>query len=118
MTRLAVACCRFLGVENLSTWAHELIHAADDRLGHLEEKGQHWASETVAELGGAILLECLGHSVESDRGGCFQYIKSYAERNGKDVLGACMKVFKCTCEAVSFVLETAERLSDQQTVAA
>jgi hypothetical protein len=50
-----------LGVENLSTWSHELIHAADDRLGHLEEKGQQWARETVAELGGAILLECLGY---------------------------------------------------------
>jgi hypothetical protein len=30
-----------LGVKNLSTWAHELIHAADDRLGHLTERGQH-----------------------------------------------------------------------------
>jgi len=37
-----------LGVKNLSTWAHELIHAADDRLGHLTERGQHWRSETVA----------------------------------------------------------------------
>jgi hypothetical protein len=86
-------------VENLSTWSHELIHAADDRLGHLEEKGQHWASETVAEPGAAILLERLGYSVESDRGGCFQYIKSYAEKEGKDVLGACLRVFKRTCES-------------------
>ncbi len=58
-----------LGVENLSTWAHELVHAADDRLGQLKERGQHWRSETVAELGGAILLEILGHDVESDRRG-------------------------------------------------
>ncbi len=36
-----------IGVENLSTWAHELIHAADDRLGELKERGQHWRSETV-----------------------------------------------------------------------
>ncbi len=49
-----------LGVENLATWAHELSHAADDRLGNLTERGQHWRSETVAELGGAILLSCLG----------------------------------------------------------
>ena len=40
-----------LGVENLSTWAHEFIHAADDRLGHLTENGQHWRAEAVAELG-------------------------------------------------------------------
>jgi hypothetical protein len=107
-----------LGVENLSTWTHELIHAADDKLGHLAEKGQHWASETVAELGGAILLECLGYTQDSDRGGCFQYIKSYAEKNGKDVLGACLKVFKRTCEAVAFALESAEKLCQQQAAAA
>nr|MBA2704590.1 hypothetical protein [Blastocatellia bacterium] len=45
-----------LGVKNLSTWAHELVHAADDKLGHMTERGQHWRSETVAELGGAIVL--------------------------------------------------------------
>lgn len=49
-----------IGVENLSTWAHELVHAADDRLGELKENGQHWRSETVAELGGAVLLSCIG----------------------------------------------------------
>ncbi len=41
-----------LGVENLSTWAHELCHAADDRLGNLQERGQHWRSETVASWAG------------------------------------------------------------------
>jgi len=65
-----------VGVKNLSTWAHELIHAADDKLNNLEEKGQHWRSETVAELGGAILLECLGLEQDSDRGECFRYIES------------------------------------------
>jgi hypothetical protein len=72
----------------------------------------------VAELGGAVLLECVGYSVESDRGGCFRYIQSYAEKDGKDVLGACLKVFNRTCEAVAFVLETAERLSERQPTAA
>ena len=62
-----------LGVENLSTWAHEMIHAADHRLGNLKERGQHWRSETVAELGGAILLECLGLEADADRGGCWKY---------------------------------------------
>src|SRR5262245_32427355 len=61
-----------LGVQNLATWAHELVHAADDRLGQLTERGQHWRSETVAELGSAILLECLGYALEADRGGCWE----------------------------------------------
>ncbi|MFH1268631.1 MAG: ArdC family protein, partial [Planctomycetota bacterium] len=71
-----------LGVENLATWAHELCHAADDRLGNLKERGQHWRSETVAELGGAVLLEALGYDVESDRGGCWEYVQAYATDAG------------------------------------
>src|SRR5207249_2400384 len=55
-----------LGVRNVSTWAHELVHAADDRNGTLREFGQHWRSETVAELGGAVLLELLGMGQEAD----------------------------------------------------
>ena len=48
-----------LDVQNLATWAHELVHATDDRQGQFTERGQHWRSETVAELGGRV-LECLG----------------------------------------------------------
>jgi hypothetical protein len=44
-----------LGVQNLATWAHELVHAADHHRGALVEDGQHWRSEIVAELGGAVL---------------------------------------------------------------
>jgi hypothetical protein len=69
-----------LGVKNLSTWAHELIHAADDKLGNLTERGQHCRSETVAELGGAILLEALALQQDSDRGGCFEYVKLTRQR--------------------------------------
>jgi len=77
-----------IGVENLSTWAHELIHAADDRLGTLTERGQHWASETVAELGGAVLLCCVGRDHDADLGGCWQYIRHYAEENHKEPIEA------------------------------
>jgi hypothetical protein len=48
-----------LAVRNLSTWAHELIHAADFRLRTMD-RGKLDA-EVVAEFGGAILLECLCH---------------------------------------------------------
>ena len=70
-----------LGVKNLSTWCHELVHAADYRLGTLKERGQHWRSETVAELGGAILLEALGMEYDADRGGCWNYIQQIQELN-------------------------------------
>lgn len=105
-----------VGVYNLSTWAHELIHAADDKLGNLKEKGQHWRSETVAELGGAILLECMGEVAESDRGGCWEYVKNYAADADMDVAKACMDVLERACKAVELILDTAEALkAGQQT---
>jgi hypothetical protein len=100
-----------LGVKNLATWAHELIHAADDRLGNLTEQGQHWRSETVAELGGAILLEALGYETDSDRGGCFEYVQHYAQEKGLDTVQACMSVLKRTCEAVNLLLTEAGKLA-------
>ena len=102
-----------VGVENLATWAHELIHAADDRNGTLKERAQHWRSEVVAELGGAVLLECLGLMEESDRGGCWQYVRQYAEGENKDPLMLCGQVSDRVCRAVARLLEEAEGLQAQ-----
>jgi hypothetical protein len=99
-----------LGVKNLSTWAHELVHAADDRNGSLKEKGQHWRSEMVAELGGAVLLEILGFKQEADLGGCWEYIKEYAEGEKIAVAEGCMRVLDRTCAAVGLILDTAEQI--------
>lgn len=97
-----------LGVTNLSTWCHELVHAADDRNGKL--KGKTISRETVAELGGAVLLSILGFEHEADLGGCWEYIQSYAKKGGSDVLAACGAVLDRTCEAVALILDTAEEL--------
>jgi N-terminal domain of anti-restriction factor ArdC len=99
-----------VGVKNLSTWAHELVHAADDKNGTLKEKGQHWRSETVAELGAAVLLEILGFKYEADLGGCFSYIQTYAEKEKISVTEACMKVLDRTCAAVALNLDVAESM--------
>jgi N-terminal domain of anti-restriction factor ArdC len=99
-----------LAVKNLSTWAHELIHAADDRNGSLREMGQHWRSETVAELGAAVLLEILGWQHDADLGGCWEYVKHYAQQEKMPVTEACMKVLDRTCAAVGLILDTAEQI--------
>lgn len=99
-----------LGVENLSTWAHELIHAADHRLGNMKEKGQHWASETVAELGGCILLHLIGQPDAADSGGAWEYIQKYATANELDPLSACIKMLDRTCQAVALILDTAMKV--------
>jgi hypothetical protein len=100
-----------VGVKNLSTWTHELVHAADHRNGNLKELGQHWRSETVAALGGAVLLRVLGHDHHADLGGCWEYVRWYAKRAGLEVIDACGKVLKRTCDAVALILDAAEELA-------
>ncbi len=100
-----------LGVKNLSTWAHELVHAADDRAGNLAERGQHWRSETVAELGAAVLLRLLGHDAEADLGGSFRYLSGYALERGMHVAETCGLVLDRTCQAVRLVLDTAAEIA-------
>jgi len=98
-----------LGTENLSTWAHELVHAADHRLGNLVARAL--AAEVVAEFGGAILLECLGYSVESDRGGAFAYLRRHCEEKKRSLPGACTELLDRTCGCVALLLEEAESVA-------
>jgi hypothetical protein len=100
-----------LGVRNVVVWAHELMHAADRRLGQLTETGQHWRSETVAQLGAAILLTILGNGVEADLGFTWQYVTSYAKDAQIEPITACTRVLKRTCDAVALILNTAETLT-------
>ena len=99
-----------VGVENLATWAHELTHAADDRLGKLTERGQHWRSETVAELGASTLLSILGMDADADLGGCWEYVSAYAREAKLEPIVACQRVLTRTCDAVALILDTAESL--------
>ena len=96
-----------LGVKNVATWAHELVHAADDRLGALTEKGQHWRSETVAQLGATVLLTLLGEPVQADLGFTRDYIAGYAKDGGLDAATACCRVLDRTCRAIRHILDTA-----------
>jgi hypothetical protein len=107
-----------LGVANLSTWTHELVHAADDRLGQLRQSST-LSREVVAELGGAILLEALGQTVESDRGGAYDYIRRYAEKENRTAFDVCSELIERTCRCVEHILQTAEEIAgDAGTVAA
>jgi hypothetical protein len=96
-----------LGVANLSTWAHELVHQAEHRLGTLTVgNGQDRENEIVAELGGAVLLTLLGHKTGADWGGAYRYIRSYA--NGKDndrLLREVMRVTNRMANAVRLILD-------------
>jgi len=100
-----------LATENLATWAHELVHAADHRLGTFTGKGI--ASEVVAQLGASILLECLGHPDKSDPGGTYRYIEGYCKEHDRKVLPICTELLERTCRCVSFLLDEAERIAHE-----
>ena len=107
-----------LGVENLSTWGHELVHSADDRLGTLTRRiGQQLDNEVVAEFGGSVLLECLGFTAQSDRGGAFEYIEAYAKQHDKSAIGVCTDLIERTCACVVHILESARELAAGETEA-
>ncbi len=103
-----------LGVKNLATWSHELVHAADDRVQGGLKGGQHLDQETVAELGGAVLLQALGFDHESDLGGCWRYIDGYCQRERKDPVAVCQKYLERVCKAVALILDTADELTAAQ----
>lgn len=96
-----------LVVDNLSTWAHELIHAADDRAGNLTERGQHWRSETVATFGSAVLLSLIGHGEHADLGGAYSYIEGYAKEAKLSPVQAALKTLDRMHVAISLILEQA-----------
>jgi hypothetical protein len=97
-----------LSVENLSTWGHELVHAADDRLGAMRPSPKQ-QREVVAELGGAVLLECLGYETESDRGGAWDYIQGHTETPA-EAFRLSSDLLERTSAAVALILETAREL--------
>jgi len=103
-----------LGVKNLATWTHELLHAADHRLGNLQESGQHWRAETVAELGGAVLLCLLGRQGDADLGGCWRYVQKYASEAGIEPVEACGRVLDRMAGAIALILDTAQQIEQEE----
>jgi hypothetical protein len=97
-----------VAVENLSTWAHEIIHAADDRCGTLTQAwGQQPDNEIVAEVGGAVLCIVAGHEDAADLGGCYEYCNKYLG-DAKDPVQAAGKLIDRICAAVNLVMVQAQ----------
>jgi len=94
---------------SLETWAHELVHAADDRLVGLRG-GQQLDQEVIAELGAVVLLQCLGYTEEGDAGRAWRYIEAQAQKARVSPLTVCTNLLERTCQAVSLILDTAHDL--------
>ena len=102
-----------LRVKNLAVWAHELIHAAQDRLGRGREPGPlaQACREVVAELGAAVLLRLSGHEEECDLGGAFRYLYHVGKQVDFQPIAEASRLTAEICEAVELILADAARLS-------
>lgn len=95
-----------LGVKNLSTWTHELVHAAEDKLGLLKKyEDDKTSCEIVAEMGGCVLLQILGYEVESDVGGCYEYVSTYARAKETELATVCYQLVNRIGNAVNLILK-------------
>lgn len=103
-----------LGVENYATWCHELVHAADDKLGTLGNTRSNKAkaqAEIVAELGGATLLTIIGEDVAADVGGAWDYIEHYSTPG--DPITQCSKLIERVCNCLDLIIQTATALKER-----
>lgn len=103
-----------LGVKNVSTWIHELIHAADDKNKTLTKgRGQKQDNEIVAQIGSATLLKMLGYQVEYDPGYTWQYVQSYAKADKSATINICLKLIDRICQCITLILYTQEQIENQ-----
>lgn len=101
-----------LSTTNLKTWLHELMHKADDEIGSLKERGQHWRSEIVADLGAVTLAHMIGREPEADEGRCWDYIQHYAQEAKKEPIACCQEVLDRIAKVINFILETADLIEE------
>lgn len=96
-----------IGVEDITTFAHELIHASDHRLleGGLPTE-QDPDSEIVAQFGASVLMHLLGHGDKANDGYTKLYIEHYSE-SGKAISNV-IRLLNRINNAVSLILNTAQ----------
>lgn len=104
-----------LGVKNVSTWFHELMHKADHDLGALnivkygKDKKEKVDAEVVAEFGGCVIAHMLGMDDAADDGGCWEYVSNYAAKINKDPAEICYNLINRTCNAIAYIMEESEK---------
>lgn len=102
---------------------HELTHAAHQRLHKSSDKskglkgGQDPAQEIIAELGASVLARLYGKEM-SVRKDSYNYIKAYADEQGKDVLDACLGVLSETAKVISLIMDTASEQGEKDNMSA
>jgi antirestriction protein ArdC len=95
-----------LSTHDEGVFFHELAHVAHERVSGTLKAGKDWEQEAVAELTSAVLMHLYGKT--PDDGGAYRYIRSYAEKAGKDVHRACLSVVSDVGQCLDAILTAAE----------
>lgn len=82
---------------------HELAHSAHQRVKGKLRGNQDWKEEVVAELTAAVLAHLYGR--KTNDGAAYKYIRSYAEKAGKDVHKASLSVISDVGKCVAKILQ-------------
>lgn len=85
-----------------SVFFHELAHAAHQRVKGSLKGRQDWQEEIVAELAAAVLAHL--HGRRTNDGASYRYIRSYAEKAGKDPYKACLGVVADVGKCLELIL--------------
>jgi len=94
----------FLATHDVSTFFHELGHAAHKRIKGSMKGGQDADQEIIAEMTAAVL--CRLYGFKNHERYTFDYVSRYS---GKDVLKAVMKLLSEIEQCVNLILETASK---------
>lgn len=98
--------------DSLLTWAHELVHASDERLDPTRyHQGRDDEREVVAELGGATLLAFLGLDDATDRGTVWRYLLAQTDGSPAKALSLATRLLERTAAAVEQILDAAAGLA-------
>ena len=103
-----------MGVANVSTFLHELVHAAEAKSGIKMVPGQDPAQEITAEVGGAVLATILGMEYEADLGGAYEYVERYAKQVDAEPHKAVLDLTTRIINVVEFILDKARELAEPE----
>lgn len=103
----------FLATHDVSTFFHELGHAAHKRVKGELKPGQAPEEEIVAEMTSAVLCQLYGFKNKERRS--YEYIKSYSKKG--NVVKSIMKVLSDIEKCLNLILTTASNLEEKRATA-
>ncbi len=93
--------------EDQQTFFHELVHAAEDRLGSLKKDSKE-EKEIIADFASGILMNMFGLSYGEKN--VYDYIKMYADRKDRDVIDSVIPMISRVSKVVNYIMDENDKL--------